>query len=172
MSKRELKVYLNELDKTQLIAQIEELYSKFREVKGYYDFSFNPQETKLLDEAKLKISKEYFPINGRKPKARRSVAQKLIKQFFTLGVDVSTTMELMLYNIEIAQVFAGQQMIKQEAFYKSLLNSFIQLLEYASENGLMKVYQNRVEAIIALAEEQGWLNYKALQNNYLKYKAI
>ena len=44
MSKRDLKKYLNELNKEQLEGQIIELYDKFSTVKVYYDFVFNPNE--------------------------------------------------------------------------------------------------------------------------------
>ena len=60
--------------------QVLDLYTRFKDVKVFYDFAFNPKEDKLLEDAKLRISKEYN-LNVRKAKARRSVAQKLIKHF-------------------------------------------------------------------------------------------
>ena len=87
MSKRELNKYLSELNKIQLEEQIMELYDKFKEVKVYYDFVFNPNENKLIKEAKLKVTNEYYPIKGKKSKLRRSVAQKYIKHFISLGMD-------------------------------------------------------------------------------------
>ncbi len=87
MSKRDLKKYLSELNKTQLEEQLIELYDKFKDVKVYYDFVFNPNERNLVKDSKLKISNEYYPIRGKKPKMRRSTAQKFIKHFITLGVD-------------------------------------------------------------------------------------
>ena len=87
MSKRDLKKYLTTLKKEQLEEQILELYEKFNAVKVYYNFVFNPKEDRLFQEAKFKISNEYFPIKGNKPKLRRSIAQKIIKHFITLGVD-------------------------------------------------------------------------------------
>ena len=60
-----------------------DLYVRFPTVKAYYDFVFNPKEDKLIQEAKTKISNEYFPLKRKRPKARRSVAQKLIKHFKT-----------------------------------------------------------------------------------------
>ena len=47
MSKRNLKKYLSELSKEQLEEQLLELYEKFKDVKIYYDFAFNPNEKKL-----------------------------------------------------------------------------------------------------------------------------
>ena len=125
MSKRDLKKYLGELNKEQLEEQIIELYEKFSPVKMYYDFVFNPKEDKLLQECKVKISHEYFPIKTKgkrkKPKMRRSVAQKYIKHFILLGVDPFIIADIMLYNIEIAQTFSSENLIKQELFYKSML---------------------------------------------------
>lgn len=158
MSKRELKKYLHSLKKAQLEEQIEDLYARFKEVKTYYDFAFNPKEDKLLEEAKVKISREYFPINTRKPKARRSVAQKYIKHFMTLGVDVPVIVDLMLYNIEVAQTYSSQRYVKQEAFYKSMLTSFIQTLDFVHKNGLLPEFELRIEGIIEQAENQRWVN--------------
>ena len=63
MSKRDLKKYITELNKEQLEEQILELYDKFTDVKVYYDFVFNPNEKKLVQEAKLKISNEYLNLS-------------------------------------------------------------------------------------------------------------
>jgi hypothetical protein len=87
MSKRDLKKYLHELTKEQLEEQLIDFYDRFKEVKSFYNFVFNPKEDQLLQACKFKISKEYFPVNLRKAKARRSVAQKYIKRFIQLGVD-------------------------------------------------------------------------------------
>ena len=126
MSKRDLKKYVSELNKEQLEEQIIDLYEKFQPVKVYYDFVFNPKEESLLQDSKLKISNEYFPIKklGRrsKPKMRRSVAQKLIKHFVVLGVDPFVIADVMLYNIEIAQAYSSDNPIKQELFFKSMFN--------------------------------------------------
>ena len=65
MSKRDLKKYLNELNKQQLEEQIIALYDKFLPVKTYYNFVFNPNENKLVQDCKLKISNEYFPIQDK-----------------------------------------------------------------------------------------------------------
>ncbi|KAF2330759.1 DUF6155 family protein [Flavobacterium nitrogenifigens] len=164
MSKRDLKKYLGELTKEQLEEQLVELYEKFAPVKVYYDFVFNPKEDKLIQEAKVKISHEYFPIKkpGAKwrPKAkmRRSVAQKLIKHFMMLGVDSYIVADIMLYNIEIAQKFSSQNLIKQELFYKSFLNSFEQAVNYIVSNGIFNDFKLRINAIQNETSEQKWRN--------------
>lgn len=158
MSKRDLKKYLQELTKKQLQEQVLDLYTRFTPVKTYYNFVFKPNEQKLLDEAKFKISKEYFPINSRKPKARRSVAQKIIKHYIQLGVEPLIVLDVMLYNIEVAQEYALDKNVKQEAFYKSMLKSFEELINYTQENGLMADANQRITQIINHVNEQSWIN--------------
>ncbi len=147
MSKRDLKKFLLELDKAQLEEQILELYEKFANVKTYYNFVFNPNEDKLLQEAKLKISNEYFPIRSKKAKLRRSTAQNYIKHFISLGVDPYIVADVMLYAIEIAQTYTQEKPIKQELFYKSMLNSFESAISYMIENGILNDFKSRVEGI-------------------------
>jgi len=169
MSKRDLKKFLHQLNKEQLEEQLEDLYNRFKDVKVYYDFVFNPQEKKLLEECKQKISKEYFPPNGRRAKMRRSVAQKYIKHFMLLGVDPMLIADVMLYHIEIAQTLSDEREIKQEAFYKSMLKSFEAAIEFIKLHGFFTSFTVRLNRIAINAGRQHWFNYrlfeKALENN-------
>jgi hypothetical protein len=162
MSKRDLKKYLTELNKQQLEEQVLELYKKFSMVKTYYDFVFNPKEDTLLKECKIKISNEYYPqkTSGkpRKPKMRRSVAQKYIKHFILLGVDPFIIGDVMLYSIEIAQTFSAERPVKQDLFYKSMQNSFEQAIKFMISNGILEEFKSRILAINDEVMEQKWYN--------------
>lgn len=158
MSKRDLKKYLGDLTKPQLEEQLVELYDKFKEVKVYYDFVFNPNEKNLVKDAKLKITNEYFPIRGKRPKMRRSTAQKFIKHFITLGVDAFIIADVMLYNIEIAQSYSSEKRIYNDTFYKSMLNSFEQSISYLIEAGILLDFKSRVVAIKEESITQDWPN--------------
>jgi hypothetical protein len=162
MSKRDLKKYVSELNKEQLEEQIIDLYEKFQPVKVYYNFVFNPKEESLLQDSKLKISNEYFPIKklGRrsKPKMRRSVAQKLIKHFVVLGVDPFVIADVMLYNIEIAQAYSSENLIKQELFFKSMFNSFEQAVDFIISNGIYAEFKTRIGSIFQETVDQKWIN--------------
>ena len=162
MSKRDFKKYLSELNKEQLEEQIIELYEKFSPVKVYYNFVFNPKEESLLQECKLKISNEYYPLKklGRrsKPKMRRSVAQKYIKHFTLLGVDPFVIADVMLYNIEIAQTFSSEHVIKQDLFFKSMFNSFEQAVTFLIANGILNDFKPRIISIHKETMEQKWRN--------------
>jgi hypothetical protein len=162
MSKRDLKKYLTELNKQQLEEQIIELYDKFSAVKTYYDFVFNPKEDTLLKECKIKISNEYYPqkTSGkpRRPKMRRSVAQKYIKHFILLGVDPFVIGDVMLYSIEIAQTFSAERLVKPETFFKSMLSSFEQAIKFMIANGILEEFKTRIIAISDETREQNWFN--------------
>ena len=164
MSKRKLKQYLESLSKKELEEQVLELHDRLKEVKTFYSFVFNPNEGKMLDEAKFRVSKEYFPIGKRKPKKRRSVAQKIIKEFIKLGVRPELIAEFMLYNIEIAQSYNAEIEIKQEAFFQSILKSFIEANEYIHNNALSSDFGERLAKIIDNTFDQNWINKIAFED--------
>lgn len=158
MSKRDLKKYLADLSKSQLEEQFIEMYDKFKDVKVYYDFVFNPNEKNLIKDAKIKISNEYYPVRGKRPKMRRSVAQKLLKHYISLGVDSFLIADLMLYNLEIAQTLSAEKTINQESFYKSMLSSFEQIIRFLIEKGILEDFKNRVVAVKNETLSQNWKN--------------
>lgn len=170
MSKRELKLYLKELNKEQLEEQLLDLYNRFKEVKEYYDFAFNPKENVLIEQCRFQIGKEYFPVNGRKPKARRSVAQKWIKKLKVLGAEPSLVADVMLYNVEIAQAWASERKtIIPESFFKSILKSYEEALIYFSENGLLTEFAIRIEKITEECFSKKWPNrnqFESLSDMY------
>lgn len=161
MSKRELKKYIKTLKRAKLEEQVFELYDKFKPVKTYYDFVFNPKEDRLIEEAKIKIYKEYFPNTKRRAKKRRSTAQKIIKSFLVLGVNESLIADVMLYNIEIAQSYTAEIRINQDSFYTSIFNSFEQAIIFIKEQGLSSDFELRITNVLDAVEAQNWINEAA-----------
>jgi len=171
MSKRALTKYLQSLKKKDLEDQVLELYAKFKPVRTYYNFVFNPNEEKLLEEAKFKISKEYFPVGRRRPKARRSVAQKTIKHFLTLEIDPFILAELMVFNIEIAIRYNERKQIKQDSFYKSMFNSFSEAVNFIESNGQKALFWQRLNQILDEVENQNWFNAIGFESALMKLDA-
>jgi C4-dicarboxylate transporter len=89
---------------------------------------------------------------------RRSVAQKYIKHFILLGVDSFIIADVMLYNIEIAQTFSSENVIKQELFFKSMFNSFEQAVIFLIANGILNDFKTRIIAIHNQTIKQKWNN--------------
>ncbi|MGS0528203.1 DUF6155 family protein [Zobellia nedashkovskayae] len=61
----------------------------------------------------------------------------------------------MLYNLEIAQVFEKNRNIP-DAFYKSMMNSFTEAVQFISINGLLSDYKERIVKIYTITEERNW----------------
>ncbi len=158
MSKRAFKKYIKSLEKEDLEEQILDLYERFSEVKTFYNFVFNPNEDKLVREARLKISKEYFPPNNRRPKARRSVAHKLINHFLKLGMEPYALADIMFYNIEVTQAFSRDKENLSEAFQKSIFKSYEQAVNYVIEQGISAEFVKRIYQIGDEAQDQNWEN--------------
>lgn len=164
MSKRELRKYLKELTKQQLEEQIIDLYDRFKNIKEYYDFAFNPNENELIEQCHFQISKEYYPVSSRKAKLRRSVAQKWIKKLILFDADASLLAEVMFFNIEIAQTFSSEHIIRQETFFTSMYKSFDEALRFVSEKGVLPEFRGRIEKIAGDAWDQKWPNQKAFED--------
>ncbi len=163
MSKRELKKYIVELNKEQLEEQVLDLYGRFKEVKQFYDFAFNPKEDKLIEECKFKINREYFPAKGRRPKTRRSVAQKCIKKFKQLNVDAPIIIDIMLFNLETAQRYSARRKV-YDTFYRSMIKSFEELIDYVIENNFQQTYKEQINKIAEEAWLQDWINKTAFED--------
>ena len=158
MSKRAFKKYIKELSKEDLEEQIMDLYNRFEDVKTYYNFVFNPNEEKLVQDAKFKIGKEYFPPNNRRPKKRRSVAHKIIKHYLKLGMEPHALADVMFYNVEIAQTFSEEQEYITEAFEKSIFKSFEQAVLYIAEYGVISEFEKRIQKIARFSHDHKWTN--------------
>lgn len=155
MSKRALKAYVGSVPKKELEKQLMDLYQRFPSVKKYYDFVFNPKEEQLILEAKAKIRNEYFPVKRKRPRARRSVAQRYLREFRRLEMDPNWVLDLMLFNLETAQAFSADHKV-QEAFYRSMLNSFTEMTHYASLHRLVPEFQPRILRVYRSVQEQQW----------------
>ncbi|MDP5231524.1 MAG: DUF6155 family protein [Cellulophaga sp.] len=155
MSKKALKAYLKSLPKKELEIQLIDLYDRFPSVKEYYNFIFNPNEEKRIQVAKVKVSNEFFPVKRKKPRARRSLAQKYIKHFTTLGVNPYLVADFMLYAIEICQSFSEEKNVN-DVFYRSILRSYQQAVQFIIYHGFVNDYKVRIEKIYTLAVHQKW----------------
>ena len=143
------------MKKPALEEQLLDLYERFPAVKDYYTFVFNPKEDDLVSEAKQRISNEYFPVKRKKPRARRSVAQKYIRKFSTFGMDPEKLADLMLYNLEVAQTFEAERRVGL-AFYRSMLNSFAEAMQFIAYNGLTPVFRERIVGIYQRQQQRSW----------------
>ena len=95
MGLREVKIELKQLDKETLIKHISELYKKYKPVKEYFDFYVNPDEKKLLEQYKEKVTEGFFPKRGYNIKL--SISRKAINDFKKLGASQESIADLLLH---------------------------------------------------------------------------
>ena len=79
----ELKHYLKQHSKEELIKEIADLFAKFDYVKDYYETKIHPENTEpVLKKYKKTIKDEFFPSRGF-GKLRASVVKKAIPDKIT-----------------------------------------------------------------------------------------
>ena len=155
MSKKLLQKHLVELQKEHLEIMVLDLYDKFPEVKTYFNFVFNPNENKLLEQARIKVANEFFPLKRKRPKARRSVAQKYIKHFKTLGMSPELIAEFMWYNIGLMHAFCEEKP-QRLPFFKSFCNFYKEALQFASYHQIIPLYKTQILAVYTASKD--WEN--------------
>jgi hypothetical protein len=155
MSKKLLQKHLVELQKEHLEIIVLDLYDKFPEVKTYFNFVFNPNENKLLEQARVKVANEFFPLKRKRPKARRSVAQKYIKHFKTLGMSPELIAEFMWYNIGLMHTFCEEKP-QRLPFFKSFCNFYKEALQFASYHQIIPLYKTQILAVYTASKD--WEN--------------
>ena len=155
MSKKLLQKHLVELQKEDLEIMVLDLYDKFPEVKTYFNFVFNPNENKLLEQARVKVANEFFPLKRKRPKARRSVAQKYIKHFKTLGMSPELIAEFMWYNIGLMHTFCEEKP-QRLPFFKSFCNFYKEALQFASYHQIIPLYKTQILAVYTASKD--WEN--------------
>ena len=155
MSKKLLQKHLVELQKEHLEIMVLDLYDKFPEVKTYFNFVFNPNENKLLEQARVKVANEFFPLKRKRPKARRSVAQKYIKHFKTLGMSPEIIAEFMWYNIGLMHTFCEEKP-QRLPFFKSFCNFYKEALQFASYHQIIPLYKTQILAVYTASKD--WEN--------------
>ena len=155
MSKKLLQKHLVELQKEHLEIMVLDLYDKFPEVKTYFNFVFNPNENKLLEQARIKVANEFFPLKRKRPKARRSVAQKYIKHFKTLGMSPELIAEFMWYNIALMHTFCEEKP-QRLPFFKSFCNFYKEALQFASYHQIIPLYKTQILAVYTASKD--WEN--------------
>lgn len=155
MSKKLLQKHLVELQKEHLEIIVLDLYDKFPEVKTYFNFVFNPNENKMLEQARVKVANEFFPLKRKRPKARRSVAQKYIKHFKTLGMSPELIAEFMWYNIGLMHTFCEEKP-QRLPFFKSFCNFYKEALQFASYHQIIPLYKTQILAVYTASKD--WEN--------------
>ncbi|MEM6297973.1 MAG: DUF6155 family protein [Bacteroidota bacterium] len=165
--KTELNRYLKEMDKSELEKEVKKLYSKFKQVKQFYEVELGDSDA-ILEECKKKITQEYFPNRGY-GRARNAVSRKVVTDFKKIAVFSVDVIELLLHRVEMMLKFTNAYGDITEAFYNSLESSFDEACKLIKKEKLTKDYIERCESLRDEAYHFGWGTYDMMDQSIDEY---
>lgn len=163
--KRELNRYLKEMTRTELENEVKKLYSKFGEVKKFYELELREDTTKVLNEFKAKIKKEYFPKRGY-GRASNSASRKVISEFKKISIFPRDVIELLLYRVEIMLAFTKTYGDIDEPFYNSIESSYQEACKLIKREKLEKDYKGECRELLNETADFGWGLHDGLKYTY------
>lgn len=166
---KDLKQYLNQKSKEELINEISDLFGEFENVKDYYATKINPDNAKqVLQKYKDIIKKEFFPSRGF-GKARLSVARNAISDFKKVTNSKKELADIMIFYVEIGVEYTNTYGDIDESFYNSMENMYEKALKYIFDQGLQEQFIDRCEKIVKDTSGIGWGFHDTLGDMYYEY---
>jgi hypothetical protein len=154
----EIKKALKSYDKESLVSILLDCYKQSRDVKNYIHILLNPEEAieDLYQKSKKQILVEFFPQRGF-GKLRLAVAKKAITEFKNLSNDELTTIDLMIYYVEVGVDFTNIYGDIHEQFYDSMISMYGNVINKIK--GKIDIYyrfNERLETIVKKTDGIGW----------------
>jgi len=120
--KTSLLKFLNELEKEELIEEIEKLCAKFEIVKKYFEIELSGDATRFVVNAKKEIHKQfYFSGGGLRGNPKASRLNAILKEFEKVSIYKEDIIDLLLYRIEETFAYAKDNRNISEALYSSTM---------------------------------------------------
>lgn len=161
----QIKKELAEKPKKELIKEISVLYTKFSQVKEYYQIQ-SLDATDILQKYKNIIEKEFVEGKTRRiPKARFNVAKKALSDFKKLTSDPDLLADLMLTFVASASNFNSNFAPDVEKYYRIPEDMFEDVLKLIEDNKLQVKYQQRAYDIVNNAIDF-WGHFDSLEERY------
>jgi hypothetical protein len=159
--------FINTLDERDLAKELQKLYTKFPEVKKYYEMELSPTTDKVVEQYKAKIKKGYFKPNGF-GRAKSSVSRKVIAEFKKIAIHQSDVVELWVYRTELMAKYVVERDYYSETFTGSLISSFETCCKMIIKERLESEFEPRCKEIVILTQEL-WGLPDELQRVYEAY---
>jgi hypothetical protein len=156
MSLSSLKKELQHFDKSALESIILDLYSKSKENKDYLEYFQNPDEEKLLDKYKTKVSDYIFPKRGYRAKIAK--AKAVLREFSKWYPNPEMEAELQLIYI-LRGIAFGKEVYMTSALDDSLHKMTISFFEFIKKHQLLIQFNDRIENNAYLSKR--WENFNS-----------
>ncbi len=162
----QLKKYLKDCPKEELLSDISELIKRFPQVKDYYQLKLNPQsESEISTKYKKIIEDEFFPSRGY-GRARLSVAKKAISEYKKVCIAEKGLIDMMLFYVEQGVKFTNAYGDIDESFYYSIEGMYEKAISGIMKTGLEETYEERCRKIVEDTSNIGWGFHDNLSDMY------
>jgi hypothetical protein len=142
--KTSLLKFLNELEKEELVEEIEKLCAKFDVVKKYFEIELSGDTTRYVTAAKKEIARQFYFTNGNarsNPKASRLNA--IVKEFEQVSIYKEDIIELLVCRIEQTMAYAKDVRHVPEALYSSTMIAIARVMQLITDEGLQEKFAAR-----------------------------
>lgn len=160
----DLKKYLKNSSKEDLISDILELFKRFSSVKDYYQIKISPQEEiKVSAKYKKIIEDEFFPTRGL-GKAKLSVAKKGVAEYKKIAESPIAVADIMLFYVEQGVKYTNAYGDIDEPFYDSMESMYEKSVEWIIRYEIQDIFKNRCMRIVEDTSGIGWGFHDALSD--------
>lgn len=153
MAFREVKKELNEMDKTEIVKLISEMYKKIPAVKTYLDIFATGEIEQLVEKYKKEIERYIYPC-GRNMQLRETEARKIIRTVQKMKItelNVALELHYVACCLEVIEDFGYWD----EGYYVALEKMFYNAINGIHELGMEEKYEGRIIGIMNKASEFG-----------------
>ncbi len=153
MGLRELHKELKQMEKSEIIKMVSELYKSVPMAKDYLDVFATGSIKQLKEKYKLEIEKYVLP-HGRGMVLQEKEARKLIRTIRKMKIaELSITLELhyVACCLEVIEDFGYWD----EPYYNAVANMFYSATKGIIENGLERKFDKLITTLISKSYEYG-----------------
>jgi hypothetical protein len=162
----ELKRFLQQLSKEQLISQVLELTRSFPQVRDFYQTKVRPaDDAAVRQKYKQIIEDEFLPARGL-GKMRLSVARRAVTDYRKVAASEEGLADLMLFYVEAGVRCTNTYGDINEPFYLSMERMYASALPQIAEHDLTEQFQSRCASVVEKTEGIGWGFHDALGDLY------
>jgi hypothetical protein len=166
LGRAELKRFLQQLSKEQLINQVLELSRSFPQVQDFYQSKVRPaDDAAVRKKYKEVIDHEFFPTRGF-GKMRLSVARKAVTDYKKVAASEDAVADLMLHYVEVGVRFTNEFGDIHEPFYLSMERMYASALSQIAKHSLEEQFQPRCARIVEKTKGMGWGFHDTLSDLY------
>lgn len=149
-NKRELNKYLEHLSKKELEQEVLKLYSKFKEIKAYYQLELGSPEDRaeLLANYKEQITLKYFPKRGFGDPSNAEI-RKILNQYKKIAIFKHEIAALLLHRIEITIKYSRKYGYCEDSLYNSVFSNFEELVQLMEVHQLTDLYLKDCKQLVS-----------------------